>query len=184
MTQTAILDAFVRLLVEKGYVGLTIRDIALVAGVGLGTVYEYFPSKKSIAAHCIHQRFKGVGVCMLACIEEKRGCPLPEMAAEILDGMLEMHTQNVAEWSALIFLERQISDPLAYHALYQHIVDIWSQAFAASGDGEQYAGKSPDVVHAAVYGLLYQRLMTAPKTVPENEFRQQLRSLVLGYLLS
>ncbi|MES2070735.1 MAG: TetR/AcrR family transcriptional regulator [Pseudomonadota bacterium] len=184
MTQTAIMEAFVRLLVEKGYAGLTIRDIAMVAGVGLGTVYEYFPSKKSIAAHCIHSRFKGVGACMLACIQAKRGCPLPEMVAEILDGMLELHTQNVAEWSALIFLERQISDPEAYHALYQHIVDIWSQAFAASCDGAQYGGKTPDVVHAAVYGLLYQRLMTAPASVPEKEFRQQLGSLVLGYLLS
>ncbi|HTD05122.1 TetR/AcrR family transcriptional regulator [Undibacterium sp.] len=184
MTQTAILEAFVRLLVEKGYVSLTIRDIALVAGVGLGTVYEYFPGKKSIAAHCIQQRFKGVGTQMLACIEAKRGCPLPEMVAEILDGMLEMHAQNVEEWSALIFLERQISDPVAYHVLYQHIVDIWSRAFDASSDGRQYAGKSPDVVHAAVYGLLYQRLMTAPKAVRENEFRQQLKSLVLGYLLA
>lgn len=184
MTQAAILEAFVRLLVEKGYASLTIRDIALVAGVGLGTVYEYFPSKKSIAAHCIRQRFKGVGTCMLACIEKKRACPLPEMVAEILDGMLEMHTQHIEEWSALIFLERQISDPLAYHLLYQHIVDIWGLAFVASSDGPQYAGKHPDVVHAAVYGLLYQRLMTAPKSIRENEFRQQLRSLVLGYLLS
>ncbi|WP_188568243.1 TetR/AcrR family transcriptional regulator [Undibacterium terreum] len=184
MTQTAILDAFVRLLVEKGYAGLTIRDIALVAGVGLGTVYEYFPSKKSIAAHCIHQRFKGVGARMRASIEEKRGCPLPEIAAEILDGMLDMHMENSEEWSALIFLERQISDPPAYHALYQHIVDIWAEAFQASSDNGQYVGKSPDVVHAAAYGLLYQRLMSSPASVRENEFRQQLRALVLGYLLS
>ncbi len=184
MTQTAILDAFVRLLVEKGYSRLTIRDIALVAGVGLGTVYEYFPSKKSIAAHCIHQRFKGVGACMLACIDARRGCPLPDMAAAMLDGMVELHSRHTEEWSALIFLERQVSDPAAYRTLYQHIVDIWSQAFSASSDGGQYADKSPDVVHAAVYGLLYQRLMTAPETVPGEEFRHQLKSLVIGYLLS
>ncbi len=184
MTQTAILDAFVRLLVEKGYSRLTIRDIALVAGVGLGTVYEYFPSKKSIAAHCIYQRFKGVGASMLACIDARRGSPLSEMAEAILDGMLELHSQHTEEWSALIFLERQISDAAAYQALYGHIAGIWAQAFSASGDIEQYTGKSHDVVHASVYGLLYQRLMTAPETVPGTEFRQQLRALVLGYLLS
>src|SRR5450830_996395 len=48
ITQGAILDAFVRLLVEKGYVRLTIRDIALVAGVGIGTLYEYFPGKNPL----------------------------------------------------------------------------------------------------------------------------------------
>jgi len=45
LTQEAILEAFVRLLVEKGYSSLTMRDIALVAGVGVGTLYEYFPGK-------------------------------------------------------------------------------------------------------------------------------------------
>ncbi|MDO8179237.1 MAG: TetR/AcrR family transcriptional regulator [Undibacterium sp.] len=182
MTQVAIIDAFVRLLVEKGYERLTIRDIALVAGVGLGTLYEYFPNKKSIAAHGIQQRFRQAGVQMQACIEARRGATLVELVDAILDQMVALHTQKVEEWSALIFLERKISDAPAFQHLYQSIVDVWQQAFDASGDIASYPGKQAGVVHAAVYGLLYQRLMTAPQQVASAEFRQQLGELVLGYL--
>jgi AcrR family transcriptional regulator len=182
MTQVAILDAFVRLLVEKGYESLTMRDIAMVAGVGLGTLYEYFPNKKSIAAHSIQQRFRQAGVRMHACIDLRRGTSLVEMVDAILDQMVELHSNEVAEWSALIFLERKISDPQAYQHLYQSIVELWQQAFLASKDLENYPDKQAGVVHAAVYGVLYQRLMSAPKQVPGAEFRRQLGELVQGYL--
>ncbi|WP_295753132.1 TetR/AcrR family transcriptional regulator [Undibacterium sp.] len=182
MTQAAIIDAFVRLLLEKGYEKLTTRDIALVAGVGLGTLYEYFPNKKSIAAHIIQQRFKLAGVQMQACIEAQRGGALLALVNLILDQMVALHTQGVAEWSALIFLERKISDAEAYRVLYQQILELWQQAFLASSDLGLYPDKQASVVHAAVYGLLYQRLMTAPQEVASTAFRQQLGELVLGYL--
>ena len=182
MTQAAIIDAFVRLLLEKSYERLTMRDIALVAGVGLGTLYEYFPGKQSIAAHSIQQRFKLAGAQMQACIEARRGLALVELVNAILDQMVALHSQAVEEWSALIFLERKISDPQAYQLLYQQILDVWQQAFLASSDIGLYPGKQAAVVHAAVYGLLYQRLMIAPQQVASVEFRQQLGELVLGYL--
>ena len=36
------------LFVQKGYVNITISEIAKVAGVGKGTIYEYFKSKEEI----------------------------------------------------------------------------------------------------------------------------------------
>ena len=38
----ALQDAFVRVLLERGYEKTTIREVAAVAGVGVGTFYEYF----------------------------------------------------------------------------------------------------------------------------------------------
>ena len=35
---------------ENGYGSLTIRSVAKACGVGVGTVYNYFPSKESLAA--------------------------------------------------------------------------------------------------------------------------------------
>ncbi|MCH8618869.1 TetR/AcrR family transcriptional regulator [Undibacterium sp. TS12] len=182
MTQQAILDAFVRLLVEKGYADLTMRDIALVAGVGLGTLYEYFPGKKSIAAHCIHERFKSIGTQMQVWVASQRGKPLQVIIAYLIEQIIHMHAEKTDEWSALIFLERQISNLEAYASLYGQIVDIWELAFQASDDRQNYPGKSPAVVHAAVYGVLYQTLMLSPQSLLEAEFLAQMKNLVLGYL--
>jgi len=178
LTQQAILDAFVRLLLEKGYARLTIRDIADLAGVGLGTVYEHFPGKKAIAANCIHQRFKGVAMEAEACIAALQGRPTAEMVDALLDLFVALHRVRPEQWSALIFLERQVSDETAWRALYAHFVDLWRRALLASGWADEAASHEVAyVIHAAVYGLLYQTLMCRPDAVATPLFRQQLGAL-------
>lgn len=49
-TFQAILDAAARILVTEGYTGLTTNHVARVAGVGIASVYEYFPGKEAIVA--------------------------------------------------------------------------------------------------------------------------------------
>lgn len=39
-----------RQVAENGYAALTIRSVARACGVGVGTVYNYYPSKESLAA--------------------------------------------------------------------------------------------------------------------------------------
>ncbi|HEY8024573.1 MAG TPA: TetR/AcrR family transcriptional regulator [Burkholderiaceae bacterium] len=184
LTQDAILEAFVRLLLEKGYARLTIRDIAAVAGVGLGTVYEHFPSKKAIAANCIHQRFKGIAAPLHDCIEAKRGASLAAMADALIDAFIAQHREKPLEWAALIYLERQVSDEAAYRSLYQYFVALWLQAIEASSEKLSPAEvqEAAYVIHAAVYGLLYQTLMCRPEFVATSLFREQLGKLVGGYI--
>lgn len=182
LTQRAILDAFVRLLLEKGYARLTIRDIAGVAGVGLGTVYEHFPGKKAIAANCIRQRFKGVGTAAESCIAEHAGQPPTLMIDALLDLFVQLHSVLVDEWSALIFLERQVSDDAAWRSLYLYFVDLWHGALVAAGEpGDDATREAAHTIHAAVYGLLYQSLMCRPEVVATPLFRKQLGALVHGF---
>ena len=49
-TRQAILDATRKLLVERGWEGVATRDIAAEAGVGNGTLFNYFPNKEAIVA--------------------------------------------------------------------------------------------------------------------------------------
>ncbi|NEQ51175.1 MAG: TetR/AcrR family transcriptional regulator [Leptolyngbya sp. SIO3F4] len=43
-----ILEAAIAVFVEKGYHGAKMADIAVAAGMGKGTLYEYFPTKESL----------------------------------------------------------------------------------------------------------------------------------------
>lgn len=50
MTVDAILEAAARILVETGYATASTNRIAERAGVGIGSLYEYFPGKEAIFA--------------------------------------------------------------------------------------------------------------------------------------
>lgn len=50
MTVEAILDATARVLVREGYARTSTNRIATVAGVSIGSLYQYFPNKESLVA--------------------------------------------------------------------------------------------------------------------------------------
>ena len=52
---------------DSGYAALTIRSVAKACGVGVGTVYNYYPSKESLVAAFMLEDWK-------LCIESIREC--------------------------------------------------------------------------------------------------------------
>ena len=58
LTQEALQESFVRLLHERSAAEITIREITNLAGVGLGTFYEYFAKKEDLLALTIHLQVK------------------------------------------------------------------------------------------------------------------------------
>ncbi len=54
-TVEAVLDAVIRILKREGTDGVTTNRIAEVAGVSIGSVYQYFPDKRAIFA-ALHDR--------------------------------------------------------------------------------------------------------------------------------
>ena len=58
ITQEALMESFVQLLHECTAHEITIREITDLAGVGLGTFYEYFSKQAAVIALVIHQHVR------------------------------------------------------------------------------------------------------------------------------
>jgi AcrR family transcriptional regulator len=54
-TVDAVLEAVIRILKREGFAAITTNRIAEVAGVSIGSVYQYFPHKRAIFS-ALHQR--------------------------------------------------------------------------------------------------------------------------------
>lgn len=55
-TVETIVEAAVRILRRDGYAGLTTRRVAEVAGVSVGSLYQYFPNRQAIVADLVRRR--------------------------------------------------------------------------------------------------------------------------------
>lgn len=51
----AIIEATARVLIERGLEGLNTNEVATVAGVSIGSLYQYFPSKEALLASLIER---------------------------------------------------------------------------------------------------------------------------------
>jgi len=64
-TYEAILKAGARILEERGYAAFTTNRVAERAGVGIASLYEYFPNKESIVAgiveDVVHELLRDIG---------------------------------------------------------------------------------------------------------------------------
>ena len=92
MTTGAIQDAFVLLLVERGYEKVSMRDIAGVAGVGLGTLYLYFPGKDSIAAVTVRSWMRRQAAILAQAAE----APAPRTIEQTIRAMVAAHVREPA----------------------------------------------------------------------------------------
>lgn len=104
-TFDAIVDAAARILREHGYDSLTTNRTAEIAGVSIGTLYEFFGDKETIVAVLAERKMAALGMRMYAAFERAR--------------------QHDA-WSGVQVLSEEavaaiVADRAVYHALLRQI---------------------------------------------------------------
>jgi AcrR family transcriptional regulator len=133
-TAQALQEAFVRLLTEREYDAITIREIVGLAGTGLGSFYEYFASKEHLARICLHLRSKRLLTTLHALRSPLAGASFDTLVPAIVAALLDAHRERPAEWAAHYFLERRLSDARAYASMYDRFVREWAHLLDASAD--------------------------------------------------
>lgn len=185
-TARALREAFVRILVERGYDGITVRELTLVAGTALGSFYDYYASKADLARVSLHLRSKALLVPLRAAATQARGQPLATVAEALVDALLAAHANHPEEWAAHYLLERHLSDLEAYRKMYERFVDAWAEAIRDASDwpAERPARAAARVCHTIFYGLLAYFHLAAPEEPDRRALRREACLALQSYLLA
>ena len=132
VTLGALQEAFVRVLIERGFEKMTIREVVSVAGVGIGTFYDYVPNLRALGASTIHQRCQDSALVLRAAVTQHVGQSAHLMVAALLQALVQAGFSRPKEWTALLMLERQLSSASALRKVHEEFVDIWAQALRQS----------------------------------------------------
>jgi AcrR family transcriptional regulator len=177
----ALQEAFVRVLIEQGFEKTTVREVTAVAGVGIGTFYDYFGNMDALAALCIHRCIKALALAATVAAEQADR-RLLAIAHSVADTYALSITGELKTWVALFRLERQISTPKAFHKQYAAHVEMWRSALARATDPPADVGAAARMLHCITYGWLSQSLIAKGSQVSTNALIRELRDAIDAYL--
>jgi AcrR family transcriptional regulator len=86
----AILRATARILKTRGYEGTSTNEVAKVAGVSVGSLYQYFPGKEALVAALV-ERHQAAVFEAISPPAEAMTLPLEQVTPMLVEAMLRAH---------------------------------------------------------------------------------------------
>jgi len=123
----AIVTAVERVLHAHGAGGLTTNRIAEVAGVSVGTLYQYFPNKQALVGALQERVLSQLLETFRAGLEAGAKEPIPALAARIAAAMVGVYQSQLPVHHWLIELRSEAM----YQERFQRAVDEFVDVLAA-----------------------------------------------------
>jgi AcrR family transcriptional regulator len=179
-----LLKATARVLVKHGYEGLNTNRIAEVAGVSVGSVYQYFPNKEALVVRVMERHHEKIRAIVIDHLSRLQEATLETVVATLVRAMLDAH--RVEPKLHQVFMEqvprlgalKRLRDQ---HAAYEPLVTAWLEAHQ-----EQIGVDDPRaatwLLIAAVDGVLNRVVTERPSWLGEAQLEREISSLITRYL--
>lgn len=164
-TVEIILKATARILVSDGYDRASTNRIALAAGVSIGSLYQYFPDKKSIFV-ALHERH--VEDVHQVIERASAHASLDDFTRVLVEGLAELHAAD-PELHELVS-EQVPEGPAGFRRALR-------ETFARVTSSERMLFVLPNVVEALVHGIAQRPSPIAAGAVKEEAVRTALTCL-------
>lgn len=180
----ALLDAAARILAEGGLEAANTNRIAEVAGVSVGSLYQYFPNKEALVAALVERRVEEEVQAFDAALAERRDLPLRELVGWLAKGFVAMHAAERALYEALLPVVPRLDRERFVRARVARATAHLARALADQGD----ALARPDpalaafVALRAAEALVHTAVLERPALLASGLLAAEIEALLAGYL--
>jgi AcrR family transcriptional regulator len=87
----SVLEATARVLVKRGFDGLTTNLVAAAAGVSVGSLYQYFPNKEALVGALIENHVEAMTSLCLGELTRVARLPVAEAIRSVIEVMIRAH---------------------------------------------------------------------------------------------
>jgi AcrR family transcriptional regulator len=188
-TIDVILDAAAHILGDRGWTGLTTNTVAEIAGVSIGSLYQYFPNKDSILVELVRLHVESGVARIAARLTDPSSWP------ETLDGKVRLFVRAT--------VDNHRDDPRLHRVLFEEaprppslLAELHAIERTTVQAVEGLLADEPSVrrrdnpavtaylVVAAIESLTHRYVSSRPDDAPFDPFIDELVALVVGYLTS
>ena len=91
LTVEALVEATARVLTKEGYDRASTNKIAAIAGVSIGSLYQYFPSKEALVAAVIERHTQELSQVVRDTFLKVASCPVEIAVRELIAAAIDAH---------------------------------------------------------------------------------------------
>ena len=183
-TVAAILAATARLLVKHGFDRTTTNMVAEAAGVSIGSLYQYFPSKEALVAALVEQHTDEMRAAVFAELGRARELPFADAVRAMIELMLRAHAVD-PELHRVLMEQTPRTGRLARVREFE--TEICGAVIAYLGERKREL-VVPDVelagflVVAAVEAVTHGAVLHQPERLRDARLTEELTAMVVRYL--
>lgn len=187
LTVNAILEATTRVLVKDGYDHASTNKIAAVAGVSIGSLYQYFPSKEALVAAVSDRHARDMLQLMRDALAKVAASPIDVAAREFVSVAIDAHRVNPKLHRVLAEQIPRIGRLESVEAIDQEVLAIIRGYLDAHRDEIDVADidVAAFICVTAVEALTHAAVLRRPDILSDenaDEFVDEVTDLVVRYL--
>lgn len=177
----ALLDATARLLVTIGYIAITTNKVAEKAGVGIGSLYEYFPNKESLVAALIERNSMEIVKEIQLGMERALQKPHEEALRFWLEKMVDALDERRDEVRVVIFEVPFLRQMPLLETMPKTLMNVAFSAHKRANDRVQFTYPKAAVYHltSMVSAAIINMVVHPPKHIPREILLDELAELIL-----
>jgi AcrR family transcriptional regulator len=134
VTVDAILEATERVLAQRGLEATTTTEVAEIAGVSVGTLYQYFPNKQSLVAAVIEARLDRDLTVIDEALARARPLPLREGLQELARVQALLYSSEPALYREMVAALGELERTRRVEAIIEHTIASVAELLAARAD--------------------------------------------------
>jgi AcrR family transcriptional regulator len=184
-TVTAILDAAVRILDREGLDAATTTRIAEVAGVSVGSLYQYFSHRDAILTALQDREFERALVLMQAVLAEENVARTPrETVTAVVRGLASLYASSPGLHRVLAMEGLRVAKAEHVHAFDARVIDVIRHFLGATSARIRRKNLSAAafVAFQSVRATMLASLLERPAGLDEATLIGEIVDLVLRYL--
>jgi AcrR family transcriptional regulator len=185
-TVECLLSAAAHVFAQRGYANTTTNHIAARAGVSIGSLYQYFPSKDALLLALAERHIESGFAAVMEEVRAQRNATVPEFLRAMVDALIVAHEID-PRLHQVIFEEARLPESFRrrLEELEERAVQVARDLIEARI--AELAVKNPAIASFIVVqvldGLTHAMVLRHSEMLHTPEFRDEFVRLLEGYLL-
>ena len=180
----ALIEATARVLRTEGAEAVSTNRVALVAGVSVGSLYQYFPGRDALIYAVLERQERAQLALMSEALQAPLGGPLRSLVRAVVGTLIHFHRDDPKLTRVLLEQRRRLIALRPLPELEQAFGAVIVAALEARADElrELPLPIAAFIIQRTVDALAFETVVRRPELLDDPRFEDEIVELILRYV--